>query len=438
MKKSGSKLRKKLGSKAGIDLSPLKKYPDFRNLWLAGAISYLGSMATFVALPFQLKELTHSYIAVGLLGTIEIVPLVIFGLYGGVLADAMDRKKLIWATEAAALILVTALLVNSLAPHPSTIVIYIVAGLFAVVNGLQRPSMGAVLPRLVGHDDQIAASALMSLRYQFSYILGPTLGGIIISTFSVSVGYQFDIATYLVSLYFLARVRNIPPLGGGEKPSLAALYEGVRYAFSRQDLLATYVIDLAAMFFAMPNALFPFWADQLHSRWALGFFYAAGFVGAMVVTLTSKWTTTYTFHGRAVIWAAIGWGVAIALAGLANSLLIVLICLGLAGASDQISALFRSVIWNQTIPDNLRGRLAGIEMLSYAIGPLAGQMRAASMAAATSLAFSVTSGGVICVVVVAILAISMPKFRHYDSETNEFAIRERENRKNLADREKKS
>jgi MFS family permease len=417
-------------SKIAIDLSPLKKYPDFRNLWTAGLISYLGSMITYVALPFHLKEITGSYLAVGILGVIEIVPLIIFGLYGGVLADTVDRKKMIWATEAGALLIVLVLLANSVLPDPKTFVIYVSAALFAVVDGLQRPSMGAILPRLVNHEDLPSATNLLTLRWQFGVIVGPTIGGIIFSTMSISAGYAVDIATYLVSLVFLMKVRNIPPSNEAEKPSLAALLEGVRYAFSRQDLLATYVIDLAAMFFAMPNALFPFWADLLGSPWALGLFYSAGIAGAVVVTLTSGWTKDYRFHGRAIIWAAIGWGVAIALAGLTKSLVLVLICLAIAGGSDQISALFRQTIWNQTIPDNLRGRLAGIELLSYSIGPLAGQMRAASMAAATSLSFSVTSGGVICVVVVAILAILMPKFRKYDAETNEFAVREREIRKN--------
>ena len=418
-------------SKIAIDLTPLKKYPDFRNLWTAGLISYLGSMITYVALPFHLKEITGSYLAVGVLGVIEIVPLIIFGLYGGVLADSVDRKKMIWATEAGALVIVAILLANSILPNPATLVIYIAAALFAVVDGLQRPSQGAILPRLVSHEDLPSATNLLTLRWQFGFIVGPTLGGIIFSTLSISAGYAIDIATYLLSLFFLARVRNIPPSHDAEKPSLASLLAGVRYAFSRQDLLATYVIDLAAMFFAMPNALFPFWADLLHAPWALGLFYAAGVTGAIVVTLTSGWTKDYRFHGRAIIWAAIGWGVAIALAGLTQSLVVVLICLAIAGGSDQISALFRNTIWNQTIPDNLRGRLAGIELLSYSVGPLAGQLRAASIAAATSLSFSVTSGGVICVVVVALLAILMPDFRKYDAETNKYAVTERENRKNL-------
>ena len=417
-------------AKLAIDLTPLKKYRDFRNLWTAGLISYLGSMITYVALPFQLKEITHSYVAVGLLGVIEIVPLIIFGLYGGVLADSVDRKKMVWATEAGALLLVLFLLSNSWFWDPKVIIIYIVAGLFAVVDGLQRPSMDAMLPRLVSHEDLPAASALMSLRWQFGVILGPTIGGIIFSTLSISAGYAVDIATYVISLIFLARVRSIPPSLEAEKPSLAALVDGVKYAFSRQDLMGTYLIDLAAMFFAMPNALFPFWADEIAAPWALGLFYAAGTVGSVIVTLTSGWTRTFRFHGRAVILAAIGWGLAIAASGLTHSLVLILIFLTIAGASDMVSALFRGNIWNQTIPDELRGRLAGIELLSYSVGPLAGQLRAASMAAATTLSISVTSGGLMCVLVVAILAIFLPKFRKYDVLTNEFAVQEREKRKN--------
>ena len=192
-----------------IDLTPLKKYPDFRNLWTAGLISYFGSMITYVALPFQLKELTGSYLAVGLLGVVEIVPLIIFGLYGGVLADSVDRKKMVWATEAGALILVLVLLGNSLLGSPTTLAIYLVAALFAVVDGLQRPSMDAMLPRLVSHEDLPAASALLSLRWQLGVIVGPTIGGIIFSTMSVSAGYVVDIATYVLSLLFLARVRSL-------------------------------------------------------------------------------------------------------------------------------------------------------------------------------------------------------------------------------------
>jgi len=379
-------------------------------------------MVTYVAIPFQIKELTNSYIAVGIVGAIEIIPLILFGLYGGVLADYVDRKKMVWATEAAALVLSGILLLNSLSSEPKVWVIYVMAGLFASVDGLQRPSADAILPRIVGHKDLPAASALMSLRWQMGVIIGPTIGGIVISTISISAGYGFDVFTFFVSLLFLARVGSVPANPEAEKPSLRGLLDGIKYAFSRQDLTGTYLIDLAAMFFAMPTALYPFWADQLGAPWALGFLYAAVTVGSVVVTLTSGWIKTYRFHGRAIIWAAIGWGAAIALAGISNSLILVLLFLAIAGGADMISALFRGTIWNQTIPDNLRGRLAGIELLSYSIGPLAGQLRAASMAAATSLTFSVTAGGLICVFMVALLASFLPKLRKYDAETNEFAV----------------
>ena len=382
-------------------------------------------MITYVAVPFQIKEMTHSYVAVGISGLVEILPLIIFGLYGGVLADAVDRKKMVWATEATSMILVSILLINALSPKPHLMLIYVVIGLFAAVNGLQRPSADAALPQLVDYQDLPAASALMSLRWQVGVIVGPSIGGIIISTYSIPVGYMVDVFTFLLSLAFLSRVRNIPPSHEAKKPSLAGLLEGVRYAYNRKDIFGSYLVDLSAMFFAMPTALIPFWADQLGTPWALGMLYAAGTVGSVLVTLTSGWTKHYRFHGRAITIAALGWGAAISLAGISNSLVLVLIFLALAGASDMVSALFRSAMWNQSIPDDFRGRLAGIELLSYSIGPMAGQIRAASMASVTSLTFSVTFGGISCVVAVLILALFLPKFRKFDVETNEYAVAKR-------------
>jgi MFS family permease len=409
-------------AKYAIDIAPLKKSKDFSLLWAAGLVSYFGSMITYVAVPFQVKELTNSYVAVAISGLVEILPLVIFGLYGGVLADALDRKKLIWVTEAMSLIFTGALLVNSLLDSPSLILIYIVSGLFAATSGLRQPAMQAALPRLVDHEDMPAAAALMSLRWQTGVIIGPALGGILISTYSVAVGYAADIGTFIISLALIAMMRKIPPSKEAEKPSLTGLIDGIKYAFGRKDLLGTYAIDLAAMFFAMPTALIPFWADQLKAPWALGLLYASMTVGSIIVTLTSGWIKNVHFYGKAIMWAAIGWGLAIALSGATNSLWLVLLFLTLAGASDMVSALFRSAMWNQTIPDNFRGRLAGIELLSYSLGPLAGQMRAASMAAVTTLSISVTSGGIMCVVTVGFFAFLLPQFRKFDIRTSTFAL----------------
>lgn len=391
-------------------------------------------MITYVTLPFQVKELTNSYVAVGLIGAVELVPLVIFGLYGGVLADSVDRKKMVWFTEFGALIATLTLLINALLPQPHLILLYVVGAVFAALNGLQRPSADAILPRIVGQADLPSASALMSLRWQVGVIGGPAIGGIVIASFGAASGYALDVVTFVFALALLWKVRNIPPTEKATPPSLSSLMEGLKYAVGRRDLLGTYLVDLAAMFFAMPNALFPFWADQLHAPWALGFFYAASTVGSVVVTLTSGWIRNYPHHGRAITLAALGWGAAITIAGTATSLPLVLLFLALAGASDMVSALFRAAIWNQSIPDHLRGRMAGIELLSYSVGPLAGQTRAGGMAALTSLRGSVISGGLLCIGFVAAISSAIPAFRRYDVRTNEFALHEakiRQNRENI-------
>jgi MFS family permease len=387
-------------------------------------------MITFVALPFQVKELTGSFWAVGLIGVVEIIPLIVFGLYGGVLADYLDRKKMIWFTEFGTLIATSILLINSLQEEPSVILIFVIAAIFAALSGLKRPSQDAFLPRLVNLDDLPSASALMSLRWQFGGIVGPSVGGIIIASYGAGAAYFIDCLTFVISLALIWQVKSVPPLDKATPPSMAGLMEGLSYAYKRKDLLGTYVVDLAAMFLAMPMALFPFWADEIGAPYALGFFYSSITFGAVLVTLLSGWMRNYPHHGRAVIIGALGWGVAIVAAGSSNSLVLVITCLVIAGAFDQISALFRGFIWNQSIPDELRGRLAGIEMLSYLLGPLGGQARAGGMAAMSSLRISIVGGGLLCIGFVSLIAASMPKFRSYDVRTNEYALKEAKVRKN--------
>jgi len=408
-----------------VDLSPLRRNKNLRYLFVSGVITRFGSALTMVALPFQIKELTNSYIAVGAMGAVEILPLTIFALWGGVLADKVDRKKMVWRCEAGALLCSTALLVNSTFHEPSLLVLYFVAAGFATVDGLSGPSFSAMIPRLVDHDDMPSAMALMSLRWQFSAIIGPAIAGIIIATSGVKTAYAIDIVTYIFSVFFILRIAAVPPLQEVASKSIRAMFGGLQYAASRKDLMGTYIVDLIAMFFAMPNALFPFWADQIHSRWALGFFYTAGILGSLLVTATSGWMKNFTRHGWAITWAAIGWGVCIALAGTTRSLWVVLLFLGLAGASDQVSALCRNTLWNQTIDDEYRGRLAGLELLSYSVGPLSAQLRASTFAAITTLRTSVISGGLLCIGFVGFAAAKLPDFRNFDLKTNAFAIEQR-------------
>ena len=417
-------------AKFTVDLSPLKKYPDLRALFFSGLVTRFGSALTLVAMPFQIKELTHSYIDVGLMGAIEIIPLIIFALYGGVLADSVDRKKMIWICEAAALFISLALFGNSVMSHPSLLILYIAAAFFSAVDGLQSPSLGAVLPRIVSHDDLPAANSLMQLRWQVSAVIGPSLAGLIIATAGVKTAYIIDVVSYLASLIFILRIKAIPPSDKTNEANISSMIAGLKYAASRKDLMGTYLVDLSAMFFAMPNALFPFWADLVHSRWALGLFYSAGMLGSITVTATSGWVKTFTRHGWAITLAAVGWGISIALAGSTNSLSTILFFLAIAGASDQVSALCRATIWNQSIADEYRGRLAGLELLSYSVGPLGGQLRAGSMAAVTTLRTSVVSGGLLCVGFIGFFAAKLPEFRKYDSKTNYYAVLQREKKQN--------
>jgi len=411
-----------------VDLTPLRRNRDLRSIFISGVVTRFGSALTMVALPFQIKELTNSYIAVGAMGAVEIVPLIIFALWGGVLADSIDRKKMVWRCEAGALLFSATLLGNSMLHKPQLLVLYLVAAGFSAVDGLSGPSFSAMIPRLVDHEDLPAAMALMSLRWQFSAIIGPALAGVIIATSGVKTAYGIDILTYIISVAFILKVSAVPPLKNATSKSIKAMFGGLQYAASRKDLLGTYIVDLAAMFFAMPNALFPFWADQIHSRWALGFFYSAGVFGSILVTATSGWMKHFTRHGWAITFAAMGWGLCIALAGTTKSLWVVLLFLGLAGASDQVSALCRNTLWNQTIDDEFRGRLAGLELLSYSVGPLAGQLRAGTTAALTTLRTSVISGGLLCIGIVGFAAAKLPDFRNFDLQTNPFAIEQRAKR----------
>jgi MFS family permease len=408
-----------------VDFSPLRTNRNLRFIFISGVVTRFGSALTLVALPFQIKELTNSYIAVGAMGAVEIVPLIIFALWGGVLADSVDRKKMVWRCEAGALFFSALLLGNSLLQRPSLVVLYLVAAGFSAVDGLSGPSFSAMLPRLVSHDDLPSALALMSLRWQFSAIIGPAMAGVIIATSGVKAAYSIDIFTYIISVAFILRVSSLPPLAQVTSKSIKAMFGGLQYAASRKDLMGTYIVDLIAMFFAMPNALFPFWADQIHSRWALGLFYSVGIFGSIVVTATSGWMRNFTRYGWAITIAAVGWGLCIALAGTTKSLWVVLIFLGLAGASDQVSALCRQNLWNQTIDDEYRGRLAGLELLSYSVGPLAGQLRAGTSAAITTLRTSVISGGLLCIAFVTFAAAKLPEFRNFDLKTNPYAIEQR-------------
>jgi MFS family permease len=416
------------------DLAPWRSSRDFRLLWTAGLVTSFGTFLTMVALPLQIKELTGSALAVGAIGAVELVPLIVFGLYGGALADAVDRRKLILLTEAGLGLLSALLLANSLLPDPMLWPLYVVAALTSALTGLQRPALDSITVRIVPHDQLTAAAALSALRWQLSAVAGPSLAGIVVAYAGLPFAYGLDLLTFAVSILLGLGLKPAAPAHDAEQPSLRAIGEGARYAWRRKELLGTYAVDMAAMLFAFPNAIFPFLADELDAPWSLGLMYAAGSVGSIVVSVTSGWASRVHRHGRMVVLSAALWGATMAVAGWLPNVWLVLLCLAVAGGADMVSGLFRATMWNQTIPDELRGRLAGIELLSYATGPQLGQVRAGGMAGLVGVRASVWTGGLACVASIGLLALTLPKLMTYDARTDEHARHVRERRETASAR----
>jgi MFS family permease len=400
-----------------MDLSPLESR-DFRVLICSGIVTMFGNFITYIAIPYQIKQLTGSYWAVGLVGLVEFLPLVVFGLYGGALADSWDRRKVILYTEFGMAALTGLLLLNALRAQPAVWPLFVAAGGIAALDGLQRPSLNALLPRVVPREKLAAASALQGFRWQIGAIAGPAVGGLLVTQVGTSAAYGVDAVSFVLSLLLLSQLAPATAPEGAEPPSLRGIIEGMRYAFSRQELVGTYVVDIVAMLLAMPITLFPFVADRLQAPWALGLLYAAGSVGALTMTIFSGWVSRVHRHGLAVVWAAIVWGLAIAAFGLANNVALALVLLMVAGAADMVSGIFRQTIWNQSIPDHMRGRLAGIELLSFSIGPTLGQARAGGMASVLGLRIAIVGGGLSCAGIVAIMGATLRTFSAYDDRTS--------------------
>jgi MFS family permease len=401
-----------------LDTSPLRRSRDFRRLFASGVVSYLGSMFTFVAVPLQAQQLTGSFLVVGMLGLVEVVPLIVFGLWGGALADHVDRRRLILGAEVGALLCSALLLTNALLPQPRVWVLFVVGSLFAVTDALQRPSIDALVPQTVTHAQLGGAAALMSLRWSVGFIFGTSLGGLVASYFGVAIAYGVDVVSYVVSLAILFGLRSRGRVRSEGGAGLTAIAQGVSYAWSRKDLLGTYAIDTLAMVLAFPWAVFPFVAAKFDAPWALGLLYAASSIGAAAASLTSGWTSRVHRHGRAIVVAAAFYGLAIAAFGASPTLALALVFLMLAGASDMVSGLFRSLVWNQSIPDELRGRMAGIELMSYAVGPQLGNARVSLVAQWRGLAVSIGTGGILCAAGVLALGAALPALWGYDVRTS--------------------
>lgn len=409
-----------------VDLTPLRTSRDFRILWLAGTAFYLGGMVGYVAVPFQVYHLTGSNLLVGAVGIVELVPLLAFGLWGGAVADHWDRRRVLVVTGVLQVVLTSVLAVNAFASQPHLGVIFVVAGFLAAAGAVQRPSREALLPRTVTHEEIPAANALSMLGMQVGRLAGPTLGGLLLASVGAGWCYTVEVCGLLAATALFLGLSAYPHRGVTTPVSIAGIVEGMRYAVRRRDLLGTYLVDVVCMFLAMPVVLFPALAQEvLRQPQVLGLLYSAETLGAVVASAMSGWAVRAHRHGAIVVCAAAAYGAFIGLAGLAPTAVGVILALTAAGAADMVSGMFRGILWNQTIPETMRGRLAGIEMLSYSVGPLGGQVRAGFVADRWSVRGSIASGGAACVVGVLLTAVWLRDFWRYDNRTDPYALAER-------------
>lgn len=399
-----------------INVKPLMKYRDFRLLYIGQFLSFMGSMVSYVAIPYQVYELTKDNKIVGFVSLAQLIPVLLFGIIGGAYADRLNRRKLLLVSEILMCLFVGLFTWNAFQEKPSVALIFVIVFLLQAVVGFHRPAMDALNQKMVEPEDYAAIGALGSFRWSMGAIIGPALGGLLIAKFGVKGAYLFDTVTFVAALIAIALMKRTPDPEKREHSPIEDIKEGLRFALSKPELIGTYMIDIVAMVFAFPVALFPAMAESFGGAKAAGMLFSGMATGAMLMTLFSGWSSKVKYHGRAVVIAASLWAVFIFFLGFAHSLPMAFACLVLAGAADMLSGLFRGIIWNQSVPNELRGRLSGIEMISYMSGPLLGNARAGYIASVTNVSTSIYTGGLICFGAVVLTAFGLPKFWRYYSE----------------------
>jgi MFS family permease len=407
----------RLARRLSPDVAAIRHSREFRLLYFGQAGSSAGVIICYVALPYQAYQISHSSLVVGLLSCAELLPVLLSGLVGGALADALERRRLILITQAVAVCCAGTLVANALAWRQLWL-LFALAGLLAGAYGMQRPSVDALVPLLVRHDDLPGAAALAGLLGTVSQTAGPLIAGGLL-TGGIPLAYAAGGAACAASAMPFMLMRTFPPAPDADRPNLRGLAQGLRYAKSRPDLLGTYLIDIGAMFFGAPYAVFPQLATGLGGPAVLGLLYAAPGIGAMAVSATSTWTRHVHRHGRAIALAVCGWGIAIAAFAYAPDLPLAVLALAVAGGSDMVSGIFRMTMWNQTIPSRVRGRLAGLEMISYSTGEPLGNLEAGAVATLTgSVRVAVLSGGIMSLLGAVIVSLALPAMWRYDAREN--------------------
>ncbi len=398
-----------------VDTTPLRESRDFRLLFTGQLISIMGTQLTVVAIPYQVYSMTHSSLQVGAISLAQLIPFLAGALSAGPIGDAVDKRRIMIWTAAAMVLTSAALAVNAAVAHPSLAVLYVVSSLAAGLMGFSNTARMASVPGMVQRRHLAAAAAMMQIVFQVGVIVGPALSGILLGI-GLPLVYALDAVSFVVATVTSALLRPIPPAeGAGGLSPWQSTKEGLRYLRSRQALQGVYLIDINAMVFGMPRALFPAMAGAVFGGGTvtLGFLYAAPGVGALIGAVTTGWVANLRRQGWAVIVAVSVWGAAIALFGLVDTLWVGLVLLAVAGWADVISAVLRNTMLQSSVPERFRSRMSSIQMAVVQGGPRVGDMESGAVATLTSVEFSVISGGLACIVGAAVIGALMPAFRHY-------------------------
>ncbi|MEO8291615.1 MAG: MFS transporter [Actinomycetota bacterium] len=400
-----------------LDLSPVRASRDFRLLFAGQALSELGSHITFVAVPFQVYEITGNTLAVGLIGLCELVPLLVLPILGGAIADAVERRRMLLVAHVLTALLSAALVANARLAHPRLWALYVFAFLAAGAYGLYSPALRAWPARLLPVELLPSAMAMEATTYNIAQLAGPALGGVLIASVGLAGAYAVDVLSFVAGFAFVAAMRPSPPTAERAGIDLTSIREGLRFLRGKRVLQATFWVDINAMVFGMPMALFPAFArDVLGSGpRVLGLLYAAPAAGSLLAGLGSGRARHVRRQGRAIMVAVVCWGAAIAGFGLSTTVWAAIAFLALAGAADMVSGIFRDAVLKTTTPDEMRGRLEGVSLSVVAGGPSLGDLEAGALASVTSVPFSIVSGGLACIVGVGVLAAAIPQLARYDA-----------------------
>ena len=385
--------RRRLLARIAVDIRPLRESRDFRRLWFGTGISAIGTQITTVAIPFQLWEETHSTLLLGTLGIAALLPLLVVPIYGGAVADAVDRRRMLLLSDVALMLVTVGLLVNVLV-GARVWVLFVAEALGTAAYGFQRPARNALTPKLVPDGQLLAAIAVEDVVFTLARVAGPAMAGLLIGGVGLAGAYAVDIGTFGASLIAIWLLPSAPPAPDADRPSWQSILDGFRLIGRRQALLGIFVVDTIAMIFGMPRSLFPAFADMLGGGPAfLGLMYSSLFAGALAASLTSGWMGEVRRQGLGVCIAAAAWGV----------------------AADFVSAVLRSNILLSVTPDAMRGRLSGIELAQVAGAPELGNLEAGIVASLVGVRASIVSGGVLTVIATVIAALALPAFLRYDA-----------------------